>query len=144
MTVAAQTVIRHPLHLSLTSRYLSGFDNNWHFVTSSEGSLALISPIHTWLFNQPFLLSLHASLFPQTHHRSGLVGTPKNPNRKACFHHYCSYVAFTTHSTHRVGGWRSFDRQCTSHTTVRTGLVYSGSLGISTIALYTNGTFVFI
>jgi len=111
MTVAAQTIIRHPLHFSLTSRYLSGFDNNWHFVTSSEGSLALISLIPTWLFKQPFLLSLHASLFPQIHHRSGLTSSPKKPGRKACFHLYCSYVAFATHSTHRVArpaskGWQ--------------------------------------
>jgi len=41
-------------------------------------------------------------LFPPTHHRSGLVGAPKNPNRKACFHLYYSYVTCATRSTHRV------------------------------------------
>jgi hypothetical protein len=32
----------------------------------------------------------------------------------------------------------------TSHTTARTGLVYGGSLGISTIALFTDDTFVIV
>jgi len=103
MTVAAQAVIRCPLYLSLTPRYLSGFDNNLafrHFI--GRFAYAHLPYSHLTFFEQPFLLSLHASLFPPIHHRSGLTGTPKNPNRKACFHLYCSYVAFATHSTHRV------------------------------------------
>jgi hypothetical protein len=41
----------------------------------------------------------------------------------------------------RVDGWQSDDCQCASHTTVRTGLVYGGSLLISTEALFTCRTF---
>jgi len=134
MTVAVQTVIRFPLYSSLTPRYLSGFDNYWSFrhfpeINSGQaiGRFAFLPLRQTWrssllftpdCFTQPFLLSLHASLLPPTHHRSGLTSAPKSPDRKACFHLYCSYVAFATHSTHRVDGWRPNDRQCASHTTV--------------------------
>jgi len=41
-------------------------------------------------------------------------------------------------ASERVAHW------FTSHTTVHTGLVYSGSSGISTIALFTDNAFVFI
>ncbi len=154
MTVAVQTVIRFPLYSSLTPRYLSGFDNYCpfrHFIgrfAFAHLSYSYLIPIYRDLFSyrfmhRCFLQHIIEVVWPVL--LKALIGRPASI-------FYCSYVAFATHSTHRVGRREANAPRWPSHiylpkcnvgmTTVR-----PASCGIRRfvkqriIALYTNYSF---